>query len=531
MASSGVRKINELTIQDGRALIITEETEQNYAWDDIPNGSLKVNGTTGLIMVKIAGQSNWIPSNVKLDIVRDQEGRICDLAGNVVTDAEYLRLVEQAVSQGGHTLSIAKDAMIVKETFTIESTYLAEKKFSYRDNTGQRYFGDQTEDGFWFELKKGHYAPGRNMLEVIIDDCLYRSAATGGVVEVSETKFYMTEELVPGMELTVTYYQLNKIGNPYPRIYLRRGDYTINEDGYETLTGNDDLYQPESAEIGDIWFDYNGNVDDKDAFLGEDPTDPLGKISFDRISGIPGTVDAAVAKGLMVDAAKKNHKHTMDDITDMSAATSQIISHVMEASSIASVASAQKAEEADDAKLLQGKTVGNKPRNIVMVQRDGYVSDGIISPNLKKIKNMLDYDEFLETVRSLVSNYFVKGMIVAWYGEEANVPEGWHICDGTGGTPDLRDRFIMGASSKHSHRLPVDAGLPNIEGEFGGNAQAVPNPTGAFSQEELGMGFQGVHYDQTGMKILFSARSNNTIYGNSETVQPPAIAMHYIMKM
>lgn len=531
MASSGVRKINELTIQDGRALIITEETEQNYDWDDIPNGSLKVNGTTGLIMVKIAGQSGWIPSNIKLDIVRDKDGNICDLAGNVVTDENYLKLVEKAISQGGHTLSIAKDAMIVKETFTIESTYLADKKFSYRDNTGQRWFGDQTEDGFWFELKKGHYAPGRNMLEVIIDDCLYRSAATGGIVEVSETKFYMTEELVPGMELTITYYQLNKIGNPYPRIYLRRGDYTIDEDGYETLTGNDDLYQPEGAEIGDIWFDYNGSVDTVDTFLGDVHDDPLGQISFDRIAGLPGTIDAAIAKGLMVDAAKKDHKHTLSDITDMNAATSQIIDHVLEATSVVTVASATVAEEANDAKLLQGKTVGDGPRNIVMVQRSGYISDKIISPNLKKIKNMSDYDELLETIRSLVSDYFVKGMIVAWYGEADNVPSGWRICDGTGGTPDLRDRFIMGASEQHSHRNPVEAGLPNIEGYFGGNKQAVPEPTGAFHREEDGMGFQGVHYDLTGSKILFSARRNNTIYGNSETVQPPAVAMHYIMKV
>jgi len=37
----------------------------------------------------------------------------------------------------------------------------------------------------------------------------------------------------------------------------------------------------------------------------------------------------------------------------------------------------------------------------------------------------------------------ISGMIVAYSGSE--VPYGWLLCDGTNGTPDLRNRFIMGA--------------------------------------------------------------------------------------
>jgi hypothetical protein len=36
------------------------------------------------------------------------------------------------------------------------------------------------------------------------------------------------------------------------------------------------------------------------------------------------------------------------------------------------------------------------------------------------------------------------GTIVAWSGQGAP-PSGWAICDGTNGTPDLRNRFLMGA--------------------------------------------------------------------------------------
>ena len=42
---------------------------------------------------------------------------------------------------------------------------------------------------------------------------------------------------------------------------------------------------------------------------------------------------------------------------------------------------------------------------------------------------------------------FSKGMILLWSGKIGDIPDGWHLCDGTQGTPDLTDRFIKGASS------------------------------------------------------------------------------------
>jgi len=37
------------------------------------------------------------------------------------------------------------------------------------------------------------------------------------------------------------------------------------------------------------------------------------------------------------------------------------------------------------------------------------------------------------------------GGIIMWSGTIANIPTGWALCDGTGTTPDLRERFIVGA--------------------------------------------------------------------------------------
>lgn len=40
-----------------------------------------------------------------------------------------------------------------------------------------------------------------------------------------------------------------------------------------------------------------------------------------------------------------------------------------------------------------------------------------------------------------------KDSIVGWYGSIGDIPAGWLLCDGSLGTPDLRDKFIKGASS------------------------------------------------------------------------------------
>ena len=42
------------------------------------------------------------------------------------------------------------------------------------------------------------------------------------------------------------------------------------------------------------------------------------------------------------------------------------------------------------------------------------------------------------------------GVIVMWSGTSSNIPAGWLLCDGSNGTPDLRDRFIVGAGSTYS---------------------------------------------------------------------------------
>lgn len=37
------------------------------------------------------------------------------------------------------------------------------------------------------------------------------------------------------------------------------------------------------------------------------------------------------------------------------------------------------------------------------------------------------------------------GTILIWHGSVATIPAGFVLCDGTNGTPDLRDKFVIGA--------------------------------------------------------------------------------------
>jgi len=43
-----------------------------------------------------------------------------------------------------------------------------------------------------------------------------------------------------------------------------------------------------------------------------------------------------------------------------------------------------------------------------------------------------------------------QGAIIMWFGSVASIPSGWVLCDGANGTPDLRDRFVVGASQDNN---------------------------------------------------------------------------------
>lgn len=42
------------------------------------------------------------------------------------------------------------------------------------------------------------------------------------------------------------------------------------------------------------------------------------------------------------------------------------------------------------------------------------------------------------------------GIITMWSGASSAIPDGWLLCDGNNNTPDLRDRFIVGAGNNYN---------------------------------------------------------------------------------
>lgn len=76
----------------------------------------------------------------------------------------------------------------------------------------------------------------------------------------------------------------------------------------------------------------------------------------------------------------------------------------------------------------------------------------IMSP--KKVKRRID---------AAIAAAIFPGFIAMWSGAIGDIPAGWHLCDGTNGTPNLRDRFVIGAG-----------GLYPVEGT-GGNLNHTHN--------------------------------------------------------
>ncbi len=71
-------------------------------------------------------------------------------------------------------------------------------------------------------------------------------------------------------------------------------------------------------------------------------------------------------------------------------------------------------------------------------------------------------DGSITTVKLAPDIQFIpSGAIIMWSGAISAIPTGWHICDGSAGTPNLLDRFIVGAGSSYG------------VGETGGTAQVT----------------------------------------------------------
>ena len=119
------------------------------------------------------------------------------------------------------------------------------------------------------------------------------------------------------------------------------------------------------------------------------------------------------------------------------------------------------------------------------------------------------------------------GCIVMWSGAASDIPDGWYLCDGTNGTPDLRDRFVVGAGNAYT------------PGATGGNAQVtltkeqLPAHTHTYSKASGSTSSYGMN--NGGTSVIKSVSSTSTDSGSTGSgspvdILPPYYALCYIMK-
>ena len=68
-------------------------------------------------------------------------------------------------------------------------------------------------------------------------------------------------------------------------------------------------------------------------------------------------------------------------------------------------------------------------------------------------------------------NAFVAGMIMMWSGTIATIPTGWVLCNGSNSTPDLRNRFIIGAFQDTSSVAYTT--VTGVDTQTGGSKDAI----------------------------------------------------------
>ena len=149
---------------------------------------------------------------------------------------------------------------------------------------------------------------------------------------------------------------------------------------------------------------------------------------------------------------------------------------------------------------------------------------------------------------------FPIGMIVMWYG--TTVPNGWAICDGSNGTPDLRDKFIVGAGYSYGkgatggekevilseNELPLHSHRLSSSSSGGWFHYIMMSVDGGLGDDRTEWAVGSIH---GGKSSLVNTRGANVQVGSSDAMSstesvgsnlahnnlPPYYALYFIMKI
>ncbi len=134
------------------------------------------------------------------------------------------------------------------------------------------------------------------------------------------------------------------------------------------------------------------------------------------------------------------------------------------------------------------------------------------------------------------------GIITMWYSGSTTIPAGWSVCDGTGGTPDLRSYFIMGASNdseygvvsgcaSHAHSSPGLDSVPDHSHDVSGGTSSMAGSSGATNSGGA-CSVTGTHSHGFSVGTSSAGGHGHTVgTSGSAAVLPPYYKLFYIMKV
>lgn len=103
-------------------------------------------------------------------------------------------------------------------------------------------------------------------------------------------------------------------------------------------------------------------------------------------------------------------------------------------------------ESGDPNKVVSGAEIDNEFNNISASSASK--ADKAPSPTEDNVAALTSLGGVKDTGRP-DSALIPSGGIIMWSGSIPSIPVGWALCDGTNGTPDLRNRFVTGAGDKY----------------------------------------------------------------------------------
>lgn len=148
------------------------------------------------------------------------------------------------------------------------------------------------------------------------------------------------------------------------------------------------------------------------------------------------------------------------------------------------------------------------------------------------------------TLSAVIPPFFPAGGIVLWSGAMDAVPAGWALCDGENNTPDLRDRFVLGAGPNYA--AGASGGSATASTSFSGSTGATTlaewqmpsHAHGYTAPARLSSGPTDGGYAPastsgatTGYSGSSGAHSHSMSASASVSTLPPYYALAYIMKL